>query len=383
MIRNRVLLVLVLAALLAALTLPFLGFAPNRLVNGRAIALSQAVSTEGLAVIMICGAIIAWVAFSVPGRVLHLAVLAAALALTVFLPLVAGAAATSLVATATPIARASLAGGFWIMELAAVLAAGDALRRLETGLAGQAAVVIGVAAVLVFAALSGAFDQLSLAKEAANRREAFADAVQRHGFLVLLSVLLALLIGVPLGILAQRRPRWHGLVFGGLDIVQTIPSIALFGLLIGPLAALSDAFPGLRQLGISGIGVAPAIIALVLYSLLPMARGAFAGLSSVPASVVETARGMGMTGGQILVRVEAPIALPVLLSGLRIVTVQAIGLAVVAALIGAGGLGSFVFLGLGQRALDLMLLGAVPTIFMALGVDFIFQLLLGIARRTP
>jgi osmoprotectant transport system permease protein len=383
MIRNRVILVLVLTAFVAALTLPFLGFAPNRLVSGRAIALSEAVSAESLALIILCGAVLAAAAFLSPSRALHLGVLAAALALTLFLPLVAGAAGTSLVATATPIARASLAGGFWIMELSAALAAGDALRRLDAGLAAKAGLVIGIAAVLVIAGFSGAFDQLSLAKEAANRREAFADAVQRHGFLVLVSVLLALLIGVPLGILAQRRPRWHTLVFGGLDIVQTIPSIALFGLLIGPLAALSDAFPELRQLGISGIGVAPAIIALVLYSLLPMARGAFAGLASVPASVVETARGMGMTGGQILLRVEAPIALPVLLSGLRIVTVQAIGLAVVAALIGAGGLGSFVFLGLGQRALDLMLLGAVPTIFMALGVDFIFQILLGMARRTP
>jgi osmoprotectant transport system permease protein len=383
MIRNRVILVLVLTAFVAALTLPFLGFAPNRLVSGRAIALSEAVSAESLALIILCGAVLAAAAFLSPSRALHLGVLAAALALTLFLPLVAGAAATTLVATATPIARASLAGGFWIMELSAALAAGDALRRLDAGLAAKAGLVIGIAAVLVIAGFSGAFDQLSLAKEAANRREAFADAVQRHGFLVLVSVLLALLIGVPLGILAQRRPRWHTLVFGGLDIVQTIPSIALFGLLIGPLAALSDAFPELRQLGISGIGVAPAIIALVLYSLLPMARGAFAGLASVPASVVETARGMGMTGAQILLRVEAPIALPVLLSGLRIVTVQAIRLAVVAALIGAGGLGSFVFLGLGQRALDLMLLGAVPTIFMALGVDFIFQILLGMARRTP
>jgi osmoprotectant transport system permease protein len=383
MIRNRVLLVLVLVALVAALALSFLGFAPNRLVSGRPIALVEAAGGASLAFIILCGAVLAAAAFLPPSRALHLAALAAALALTLVLPLVAGAAATSLVATSTPIARVSLAGGFWIVELCAVLAAGDALRRLDAGLAAKAGVVIGVVAVLAIAALSGAFDQLSLAKEAANRREAFADAVQRHGFLVLVSVLLALLIGVPLGILAQRRPRWHTLVFGGLDIVQTIPSIALFGLLIGPLAALSDAFPKLRQLGISGIGVAPAIIALVLYSLLPMARGAFAGLASVPASVVETARGMGMTGGQILLRVEAPIALPVLLSGLRIVTVQAIGLAVVAALIGAGGLGSFVFLGLGQRALDLMLLGAVPTIFMALGVDFIFQILLGMARRTP
>jgi osmoprotectant transport system permease protein len=188
---------------------------------------------------------------------------------------------------------------------------------------------------------------------------------------------------VPLGIAAHRRPRSRATIFGALDIVQTIPSIALFGLLIGPLAALAGAFPALRSIGISGIGVAPAVIALTLYSLLPMARGAYAGLASVPESVIETARGMGMTKGQMLLEVEAPIALPVLLSGLRIVTVQAVGLAVVAALIGAGGLGSFVFLGLGQRALDLMLLGAIPTIFMALGVDFIFQLLLGAARRAP
>jgi osmoprotectant transport system permease protein len=269
------------------------------------------------------------------------------------------------------------------MELAAALACADALRRLGAGIWVKAAVVLGVVAALIFAATMGVFDQLSLAKEAANRREAFIDAVERHGFLVSLSVVLALIIGVPLGVTARRRPGWRNSIFGALDIIQTIPSIALFGLLIGPLAALAGAFPALRAIGISGIGVAPAVIALVLYSLLPMARGAYAGLESVPESVIETARGMGMTARQILFRVEAPIALPVLLSGLRIVTVQAIGLAVVAALIGAGGLGSFVFLGLGQRALDLMLLGAIPTIFMALAVDFIFQLLLGSARRAP
>jgi osmoprotectant transport system permease protein len=383
MIRNRVLFVLLLAALAAVFALAFVGFAPNRLASGRAVPLTEAASGAGLALVILCGAVLVAACGAPQSRAIHLAALAAALAPVILLPLLAGAAADRLVATATPIARVSLAGGFWIMELSAVLAAGDALRRLNAGLTAKAAVVAGVAAVLVLAGLIGTFDQLSLAKEAANRREAFADAVSRHGFLVTLSVLLALVIGVPLGIAAQRRPHWHTAIFGALDIVQTIPSIALFGLLIGPLAALSGEFPALRQIGISGIGVAPAIIALVLYSLLPMARGAYAGLASVPSSVVETARGMGMTGGQILLRVEAPIALPVLLSGLRIVTVQAIGLAVVAALIGAGGLGSFVFLGLGQRALDLMLLGAVPTIFMALGVDFVFQLLLGVARRTP
>ena len=383
MIRNRVLFLLVVAAGLAALSLAFLGFAPNRLASGRAIGLAEAAGPLGLSLILLCAALPFGAAFARQSRATHFAALAASLVLLVVLPLIAGHTAGALVATATPIARVSLAGGFWIIELATALAIGDALRRLSAGLFSTAALVIGIVALLAIAAWSGSFDELSLAKEAANRREAFLSETGRHAFLVTLSVLLALVIGVPLGIAAQRRPRWHNAIFGVLDIIQTVPSIALFGLLIGPLAALSGEFPVLRSLGISGIGSAPAIIALVLYSLLPMARGAYAGLASVPVSVIETARGMGMTQGQILTRVEAPIALPVLLSGLRIVTVQAIGLAVVAALIGAGGLGSFVFLGLAQRALDLMLLGAIPTIFMALGVDFIFQLLLAAARKSP
>jgi osmoprotectant transport system permease protein len=375
--------VLAIAMAAAALGLAFAGFAPNRLASPRPLMLWEASSGLMFALIILCGGVVAASSLLPQGGTLHRAVLAASVALLLILPVAAGQAAARLVATATPIARTSLAGGFWIIELAAALACGDALRRLGAGLWTKAVIILAIAAALIFAASLGVFDQLSLAKEAANRREAFVDAVERHGFLVLLSVLLALVIGVPLGVAARRQPRWRATIFGVLDIIQTIPSIALFGLLIGPLAALSGAFPALRTVGISGIGVAPAIIALVLYSLLPMARGAYAGLESVPTSVIDTARGMGMTARQILLRVEAPIALPVLLSGLRIVTVQAIGLAVVAALIGAGGLGSFVFLGLGQRALDLMLLGAVPTIFMALAVDFIFQLLLGAARRTP
>lgn len=383
MIRNRVLFVLVVAAVVALAALSFAGFAPNRLANPRPIMLWQAASGPTLALIALCGAVLAVACLAPQRRAVLVAALLAALVLVLALPIAAGLAARALAATASPIARTSLAGAFWIAVLAASLAAGDALRRLGVGLFVKAAIVALAVAILLTAAMLGTFDQLSLAKEAANRREAFAGAIEQHGFLVAVSVALALAIGLPLGIAAWRRPRWRGAIFGGLDIIQTIPSIALFGLLIEPLAALTTQFPALRALGIAGIGAAPAIIALTLYSLLPMARGAYAGLASVPPSVIDTARGMGMTPGQILLRVETPIALPVLLSGLRIVTVQAIGLAVVAALIGAGGLGSFVFLGLAQRADDLMLLGAVPTIFLALGVDFIFQVLLAAARRMP
>jgi len=118
----------------------------------------------------------------------------------------------------------------------------------------------------------------------------------------------------------------------------------------------------------------PAVIALVLYALLPIARNTVAGLAGVPAATVDAAFGMGMTRRQVFWQVEVPLALPVLVAGLRIVTVQAIGLAVVAALIGAGGLGGFVFEGLGQYATDLVLLGALPAIALALAADFLLRL---------
>ena len=128
-------------------------------------------------------------------------------------------------------------------------------------------------------------------------------------------------------------------------------------------------------------GFAPSIIALVLYALLPVVRNTVAGLTNVDIAAIEAGRGMGLSSRQIFWHVELPLALPVLLAGLRIVTVQAIGLTVVAALIGAGGLGTFVFEGLGQYAVDLVLLGALPAIFLGLATDFVLQILTAALRR--
>src|SRR5439155_8151271 len=236
-----------------------------------------------------------------------------------------------------------------------------------------------VAAIAVLA-LAGAFDALSIAREYASRRLLFADALSRHMALVAGSVGLAIVIGFPLGVAAARSPRLQSPLFAVLNLLQTIPSIALFGLLIAPLSALAMAVPYLAALGVGGIGVAPAIVALVLYWLLPVVRNTAVGLAGVDGAVIEAARGMGLTSRQIFRQVELPLALPVLLAGLRIVTVQAIGLAVVAALIGAGGLGTFVFEGLGQYAVDLVLIGAMPAIFLALAADFILQTLAAVLR---
>jgi osmoprotectant transport system permease protein len=305
--------------------------------------------------------------------------LAAALLLLVLAA--GGQAASALMIGAKPAVRISLGTAFWTLAACAALAIVDALQRLDAGSAVRLLVAGAIVTGITVMAVAGTFEALSIAREYASRRVLFADAVWRHLVLVAGSVGLAVVIGFPLGVAAARSPRLQGPVFAVLNLLQTIPSIALFGLLIVPLSALAAAIPLLATVGVGGIGVAPAIVALVLYALLPVVRNTTVGLAGVDRSVIDAGLGMGLTSRQIFQRVELPLALPVLLAGLRIVTVQAIGLAVVAALIGAGGLGTFVFEGLGQYALDLVLLGALPAIFLALAADFFLQTLSSMLRR--
>ena len=282
----------------------------------------------------------------------------------------AGDGATAmLVGAASRAARVSLGGAFWILLVTCSLIVAEALKRLQIGPAGRMLFGAAIAGTVAAMAAAGWFNDLSIVREWANRKEEYSAALLDHVVLVLSALAISLLVGLPIGLLAGMRPRAASGIFAILNIIQTVPSIALFGLLIGPLTGLSDAIPGLRSLGVRGIGFTPAVIALVLYGLLPIARNTQAGLAGVPASALEAARGMGMAPFQIVTRVSIPLALPVLLAGVRIVTVQTIGMAVVAALIGAGGLGSFVFLGLGQTATDLVLLGALSVIALALVAD--------------
>jgi osmoprotectant transport system permease protein len=247
----------------------------------------------------------------------------------------------------------------------------------------RATVAIVAIAVLAAMTVAGVFDQLSIMREYAARRDVFAAELIRHGALVLASSATALAIGLPLGILVARKPASGGAIFGTLNLLQTIPSVALFGLLILPLSALASAVPALGALGIGGIGAAPAIIALVLYSLLPMVRNTHAAITGADRAIIDAAEGMGLTQTQIFWRVELPLGLPTIIAGLRIMLVQTIGLAVVAALIGAGGLGTFVFQGIGQYATDLVLLGAIPTILLALAADFILTIAVLSLGRKP
>ncbi len=199
-----------------------------------------------------------------------------------------------------------------------------------------------------------------------ERRGELLQLVQQHLLLVLVSTLAAVALGVPLGIVIARRPRLAAATLGVVNALQTIPSLALFGFLI-PLPLLG------------GIGARSATIALVLYALLPIVRNTLAGLRQVDAAVLEAATGLGMTEGQRLERVELPLALPVILAGVRTATVISVGTATIAAAIGAGGLGAFIYRGLATVDTRLILLGAIPAALLALAADAV----LALVERSP
>ncbi|HEX6840490.1 MAG TPA: ABC transporter permease [Stellaceae bacterium] len=374
------LLVVALVGLAAGVSLAFLSEAPNRLVSGRPTALGAAVDGAQM-IALLPGLVLLAGPFLTRRRFAHYLVAAAAAAFLVALPWLAGAEAAALAEVAPRAARISLGGGFWALFICAALALVDAEHRLRLGPGARFLAGAAVVAVILLLAASGALDQLAIMKEYAARRGVFADAVIRHVAIVLGALVPTVLVGAPLGLMAQRRPRLRAGLFPALNLVQTIPSIALFGLLIAPLSALARLAPGLAALGVSGVGVTPAVIALVLYSLLPVVRNTTSGLDAVPTAAIEAARGIGMTRRQILLAVEMPLALPVFLSGLRIATVQAVGLVAVAALIGAGGLGAIMVQGLFADALDLVLLGAVPIILLALAADALLGLASRLGRR--
>ncbi len=379
--RNRVLFALSLGAIAACLASGFVSEAANRLVSGKALLLWRVAGAPMTLTIAVLAASLLALSLAKATRTMLLAELVLAGALLLLLCYDSGAVASSLMANLRPVARISLGPAFWIAGFCLAMIVLDALQRLDLGAAMRLVAVVAIAAPVAWMAASGALAELSILREYAARESVFAAELARHCVLVSASVGGALGIGVPLGILAARRPAAKPAIFAALNLLQTIPSIAMFGLLILPLSAIAAAIPALGAVGIGGIGPAPAIVALVLYSLLPVARNTHAGIVGVEPSVVESALGMGFTGAQVLWRVELVLGMPTFLAGLRIVLVQAIGLACVAALIGAGGLGSFIFQGIGQYATDLVLLGAIPAILLALAADFAVALIASIFER--
>lgn len=359
----------------ASLLFPLVTFKPNRVDDGTPLSWIDAGASLPLAAAALLLMMLLFL--SLNNRESFVYNLLRTLAVLILLNLLlysTGPVSALLIDETMPYGRISLSSGFWLMAggLAVSL---HSLSRDKTMKKLSFALYGGIVLSLGIFLMSGTMGKLSIVMEFALKSDRVSREIGNHLRLAGTAVLFSLLIGIPLGMVAARRKNSEKTIFYFLNSVQTIPSLALFGLLIAPLSWLSFRFPLLREMGIQGIGSAPALIALTLYALLPIARNTFTGLSVVDKGALMAGRGMGMNGRQLFFSVELPMAMPVILTGIRISSIQAVGNTAVAALIGAGGLGTFIFQGLGQGATDLILLGVFPLILLAVLLDRLLSLL--------
>lgn len=366
---------------LSSLLFGWLTLKSSRIAAGTSLTLRESAGWDGTAIIL--GLWLTCLALSLTkkGKWPSIILGISANLIIVITFILAGLNASRLMVGEATFARVSLGAGIWIAFAASYILIFASRQKLSGSRVWRNLVSWSGLAAIVILLFTGWLNDLSIMREFAGREERFQQELLRHIFLFGGSVAAGTLIGIPLGIWAARSKRAERPIFYITSITQTIPSLALFGLLIAPLSALSFAFPILREFGIRGVGVAPAMIALIIYSLLPIVRNTFVGLRQLDPAVIDAGLGMGMSRTQVFRRLEVPLAAPLVLEGVRTASVQSVGLATVAALIGAGGLGWFIFQGFGQTASDLIILGTIPIIGLALLVDAVMRTIVRIA--TP
>ncbi len=359
---DRLGIVLVAGGAMAVAWMPFIIVKANRIAAGKPQLLTQLISQPSAITLLALLAAAALAALFLHNQFVRVGIATLAIAMLIVTLGLVSTAATPIGST---VARITPGGSFWVLLAVVGLMISDALVKLRLTPWLRVAALTIYAALLAVVLHSGLLDNLSIMKEYANNADKFWHEALNHVFLSLGSVAIAIVLAMPLGIFCYWQPRVRAVVLRALSLVQTVPSLALFGILMLPLGYIAANVPFAAAIGVKGIGAAPALVALVIYSLLPIVANTVVGLAGVDPSVRDSAAGMGLTRRQILTGIDLPLAFPVILTGIRIVLVQAIGLVTVAALIGGGGFGLFIFQGIGQTANDLVLLGAVPTVFLA------------------
>ncbi|NKN11589.1 ABC transporter permease [Rhizobium laguerreae] len=359
---DRLGVVLVAGGIAATALMPFIYVKANRIAAGKPMLLMQLLPQLSVIILTVLLLLTAFATLFLRHAVTRLVIATLCLAALI---VAIGLVSTAATPPGSTVARMTPGGGFWVLFAVIGLVISDALVKIRLAPWMRVAALAAYTALLFIWLSSGLLDSLSIMKEFSTRAPQFETEAISHLLLAFGSLAIAIILGLPLGILCFWVPKLRAIVLQGLSLIQTIPSLALFGLLMLPLGYLATHVPLAAAIGIRGIGTAPALIALVLYSLLPIVANTVVGLQGVDPSVRDAAAGMGLTRWQILTRIDMPLAFPVILTGIRIVLVQAIGMVTIAALIGGGGFGIFIFQGLGQTAMDLVLLGAVPTVFFA------------------
>ena len=371
--RYRVGLVAVAIGLPSFLALPFATVRSSRIVTGSGVSAWHALGPWLALLVAAMWVLVAALSLRNGGRRSALARGVLGAGIIVALVAISGWAATTIGTATGPFARVSIGGGVWVSAIAAytVLLASRRIVGKSTppGLALGLVVPVTIVGLLA----SGYLSNLGMMREYANVQDRFwVEAVNTVVFSAA-SVTIAIGVGVGLGIAAFRDQRLERPVFATVSVFQTVPGLAMVGLLVAPLAALSFAVPFLRNLGVGGIGWAPVVTALTLYALLAIVRNTYAGLRGVPPTVVDAGRGMGMSERQLMRKVRIPLAGPVLFSGIRTSTVQTIGNATLGAFVGGITLGRFIFEGLAEQAPDLTMLGSIALVVIALAVDALLR----------
>ena len=366
-----------LIALSALIFMKIVEVKPNRIVNGERFTAYEFIGWP----VLLVGAgflLIAVLSLSTWKMKGLMTIVTGAFLFTVFLYLMG--LSGQVAASGSNSIRVSLSIGFYILLLMIYLLFGHVMAKKDKYLTLQKSIALLIFISMLVFVYFGLFDEFSIVKEYGIKKNQFMDSLTTHLFLSLGSVTFGSLIAIPLGYLAYRRKKLESAVMVPLSIVETIPSLSLFGILLVPLAGLGriDFF---RSLGISGIGWAPAFVALTLYTLLPIGRNTLVGFTTVERDVIEAAQGMGMSRKQIFRKIEFPLALPIIITGVRIALVQTVGGAVIAGLVGGGGLGTFVFLGLAEASQDLVLLGVIPIVLLTLILDKTLKLVIDRIRR--
>lgn len=345
-------------ALAGCLAFAFVQVRPNRIAAGVSLNLLSAAGPVAAASLLALAAACAASSFVAP-RARGRAELASGVALLSALLFALGFAARSHMPPGDSIVRVSLDAGAWLIGLGAVIVWFQGAKLAHSRTASGVAALVALAA-LAGALASGGLAQLSLAYEYRTQSPQYVwMLVGNHIAITLGGTFIAAVLGVPLGIAAARSRAVRATAIPFASVVQTVPSLALFGLLAIPLTALA----------LPTIGTLPALIALTLYGLLPIVRNTYLGITGVDAAIVDAGRGMGMSGSELLWRVELPLALPLILDGLRVALVLTVGLAAVMAIGGVQDLGTLIFLGWGQVAPDLVLLGALPMVLLSILAD--------------
>lgn len=348
------------ALISALLWQPLAYFKQGRLSTGTPVMLNDAIGASALIGVLLVGLFFALCLLSSKlGGIAELA----AVVISAFIPalLMLAVSSHSPAFPVEPGYRFALGSGFWLSGVGFAMLATSGKSR------GGGLLVLAASIAIVF--IGGMSPNLSLYKEYLNRRATFSAEIGNHLKLAFLSAFAAILPGVLLGYLCHANRKARALVLGLINFIQVLPTLSLLGIIMLPLTSLARKFPLLQELGIRGIGFTPAFIALGLYCLFPITMNTMAGFSNIDQRTLFGASAMGMTPSQVFVKVKLPLAFPVIFSGIRTAITQNVGNATIAGLVGGGGMGTLIFLGLSQAAYDLVLLGSLPVIIMALLLD--------------